>query len=109
MSKQLSKKQKQEEEEGEDESDIVAHADEDQDDETALPAKEKDDFLVLALSHRKFCKVRRFANKTFVDFREYYEKDGKLLPGKKGIMLNKSEWEAIKRQMADISAAFENH
>lgn len=37
------------------------------------------------LSKNRFIKVRNFRGKLFVDIREFYEKNGELLPGKKGI------------------------
>ncbi len=44
--------------------------------------------MEVALSDRRFLKVRTYNGRLQADFREYYEKDGQLLPGKKGIALN---------------------
>jgi len=68
---------------------------------------DKDDRFGCELSSKKFCKVRLYNSKKWVDFREYYEKDGKMLPGKKGLMLSREEWNQIKKHMADIDKAFE--
>lgn len=37
-----------------------------------------------------------------VDIREYYTKDGKDQPGRKGIALQKEQWEALKDNMDTI-------
>jgi len=48
--------------------------------------------------------VREFKGRLFVDFREFYEKDGKILPGKKGISLSASQWNKIKNLADDIDS-----
>ncbi|KAI6192222.1 hypothetical protein M3Y97_00313800 [Aphelenchoides bicaudatus] len=40
------------------------------------------------IGNNRFISVSMFKGKVFVNIREYYEKDGKLLPGKKGNFLN---------------------
>lgn len=37
------------------------------------------------LEKNRFVKVREFKGRLFVDIREFYEKNGELLPGKKGM------------------------
>lgn len=112
MSKQQFKRSKQEEESSEedqsedDQASSKQAQDQLEESDTLQPAKERDDLAVITLSSKKFAKVRKFAGKTYVDFREYYEKDGKMLPGKKGLMLNKAEWQNIKRNLAAIDNAF---
>ncbi|KAI6221925.1 Activated RNA polymerase II transcriptional coactivator p15-like protein [Aphelenchoides fujianensis] len=49
-----------------------------------------------------YVNVRSFKGKTYVDIREYYEKDGKLLPGKKGVALNTEQYEALKGLLETI-------
>ncbi|RUS88207.1 hypothetical protein EGW08_004039 [Elysia chlorotica] len=50
----------------------------------------------------RFATVSEFRGKTFVGIREFYEKDGKKLPGKKGISLTKDQWERLKDNISDI-------
>ena len=40
------------------------------------------------LENNRYVKVREFRGKVYVDIREFYEKDGELLPGKKGTPTN---------------------
>ncbi|KAG0724364.1 Activated RNA polymerase II transcriptional coactivator p15 [Chionoecetes opilio] len=46
--------------------------------------------------------VREFKSKLFVDVREFYEKDGELKPGKKGISLSAVQWNKLKSMIPDI-------
>lgn len=39
----------------------------------------------------KFACVKEFKGTVYVDIREYYEKDGNLLPGKKGMLFSESD------------------
>jgi len=49
--------------------------------------------------------VREFKGKIYVDIREHYEKDGKVLPGKKGISLSTTQWNKVKSLAEEIDAA----
>ncbi|XP_064100449.1 RNA polymerase II transcriptional coactivator-like isoform X2 [Macrobrachium nipponense] len=51
--------------------------------------------------------VREFKGRVYVDIREFYEKDGKVLPGKKGISLSTSQWGKVKSLMDSIDGAVE--
>eukprot|EP00216_Chloropicon_sp_CCMP2111_P002237 CAMPEP_0198240558 /NCGR_PEP_ID=MMETSP1446-20131203/5631_1 /TAXON_ID=1461542 ORGANISM="Unidentified sp, Strain CCMP2111" /NCGR_SAMPLE_ID=MMETSP1446 /ASSEMBLY_ACC=CAM_ASM_001112 /LENGTH=352 /DNA_ID=CAMNT_0043923297 /DNA_START=79 /DNA_END=1137 /DNA_ORIENTATION=+ len=66
--------------------------------------------LKLALSDTRFVKVRSFKGAWLVDVREYYTKDGNLLPGRKGISLSTSQWETLAgsaRAVTDALASAE--
>lgn len=43
-----------------------------------------------------------------MDIREYYEKDGETLPGKKGIALTHEMWNKLKMNATLIDEALEN-
>ncbi len=49
------------------------------------------------LGKNKFVDVREFKGMVLVDIREYYEKDGEMRPGKKGIALSAPQWEVSLR------------
>ncbi|KAF2495440.1 PC4-domain-containing protein [Lophium mytilinum] len=46
--------------------------------------------------------IAEFKGKTFVNIREYYEKDGKWLPGKKGIMLPPEQYTILLAALPQI-------
>lgn len=58
-----------------------------------------------SLGKNKMVKINEFRGTKYIDIREYYEKDGKTLPGKKGIMLNLQQFEKILESGKDIIAA----
>ncbi|KAI6748882.1 hypothetical protein HG531_007829 [Fusarium graminearum] len=57
------------------------------------------------LSNKRRVGVSDFSSKTFVNIREYYEKDGKTLPGKKGISLSIEQYNAFLKAVPRINAA----
>lgn len=57
---------------------------------------------LISLGARKFATVSEFRGKLFVNLREYYEKDGNMLPGKKGIALNMENWRNLLGKLDTI-------
>lgn len=54
------------------------------------------------LEGMRFVKVRKFRGKAMVDIREFYESNGELLPGKKGICLSLSQWRKFASLVSEI-------
>lgn len=50
-------------------------------------------------------RINEFRGKRSVDIREFYEKDGKVLPGKKGISLNGKQWRKLLEMSDEITQA----
>ncbi|XKL64347.1 hypothetical protein PGB90_004433 [Kerria lacca] len=59
-------------------------------------SKKKNEDEGWLLGNNRFVKVRDFRGKIIIDIREFYEKDGELLPGKKGIALTAKQWKTFK-------------
>ncbi|KAJ8730889.1 hypothetical protein PYW08_002302 [Mythimna loreyi] len=55
------------------------------------------------LQGKKLVKVREFKGKVYVDIREFYEKNGELLPGKKGISMTPEQWKKLLSLGDEIS------
>ncbi|KAG9251273.1 transcriptional Coactivator p15-domain-containing protein [Emericellopsis atlantica] len=72
----------------------------------AQPAgKDDDGHPYWDLSGKRRAGVSEFKNTNFVNIREYYEKDGKHLPGKKGISLSVEQYTALLKAIPGINAA----
>ncbi|EDW11169.1 RNA polymerase II transcriptional coactivator [Drosophila mojavensis] len=52
-------------------------------------------------------RINEFRGRKMVDIREHYEKDGKVLPGKKGISLTLSQWKKLLAVADDVTRALE--
>merc|ERR1719164_203820 len=74
-----------------------------EDDDYEGPYPEGDHTLLKHLSGKKFVTVSPFNGKMLVGIREYYEKDGKMLPGRKGISLTLDQWEKLASKARQIT------
>ena len=57
---------------------------------------------------KKRVTVRKFRGKTLVDIREYYDSNGELKPGRKGISLTLEQYEKLKKSIAAIDQAIDD-
>ncbi|VDH99836.1 Hypothetical predicted protein [Mytilus galloprovincialis] len=57
------------------------------------------------ISRNRWVSVSEFRGKVMVGIREFYEAEGELRPGKKGISLPLDQWEKLKNQFDDINEA----
>ncbi|AOW06107.1 transcriptional Coactivator p15-domain-containing protein [Yarrowia lipolytica] len=60
---------------------------------------------VFELGNDKRVTVREFKGRTLIDIRAFYEKDGKKLPGSKGISLTEAQFEELSEQVQSIQDA----
>ncbi|XP_075168773.1 single stranded-binding protein c31A [Haematobia irritans] len=53
-------------------------------------------------------RINEFRGKKLIDIREYYEKGGELLPGKKGISLSVTQWKKLLEVADEINQAVQD-
>ncbi|KAK9950182.1 hypothetical protein M0R45_005683 [Rubus argutus] len=61
-----------------------------------------DDIVVCEISKNRRVTVRNWNGKVIVDIREFYVKEGKQLPGKKGISLPMDQWNVLRSHVEEI-------
>ncbi|KAL4227482.1 Transcriptional coactivator [Mactra antiquata] len=57
------------------------------------------------IGRMRYVTVSEFRGKAMVGIREYYDKDGEMRPGKKGISLPLDQWKRLTDQIDDIDQA----
>lgn len=73
--------------------------------ESTSSGQKTKDGTVFELDAKKRVTVREFKGKTYIDIREFYEKNGEFLPGKKGISLQPELWRKLIGMADDINSA----
>ncbi|KAJ9177858.1 hypothetical protein P3X46_013021 [Hevea brasiliensis] len=68
-------------------------------------ADDSDDIVVCEISKNRRVTVRNWQGKVWIDIREFYLKDGKQLPGKKGISLSVDQWNVLRDHVEEIDKA----
>ncbi|XP_051127085.1 RNA polymerase II transcriptional coactivator KIWI-like [Andrographis paniculata] len=63
---------------------------------------ESDNIFICELSKNRKVSVRIWMGKVVVDIREFYIKDGKELPSKKGISLSLDQWKTLREHADEI-------
>ncbi|XP_017068478.1 RNA polymerase II transcriptional coactivator [Drosophila eugracilis] len=53
-------------------------------------------------------RINEFRGRKMVDIREYYEKNGENLPGKKGISLSIKQWKKLLEVAEEVTRAVED-
>ncbi|XP_022925285.1 RNA polymerase II transcriptional coactivator KIWI-like [Cucurbita moschata] len=68
-------------------------------------SEETDEIVVCEISKNRRVMVRNWQGKIVVDIREFYVKDGKEMPGKKGISLSLDQWNVLRNHVEEIDKA----
>ncbi|XP_031629371.1 RNA polymerase II transcriptional coactivator [Contarinia nasturtii] len=68
-------------------------------------AKKTDEGFSLEFGKNRRVTVSEFKGKVYVNIREYYNKDGAMVPGKKGISLTPEQWKTILERQTEINDA----
>ncbi|GLJ18582.1 hypothetical protein SUGI_0330870 [Cryptomeria japonica] len=105
-----SEEEEEEEEEEEDERPVKKQRKEKSKESGAaqkISTDDNGDLVICKLSDRRSVTIQNFRGQKLISIREFYEKDGKLLPSSKGISLKKEQWEAFKKGVPAIEAAIE--
>ncbi|CAH1376660.1 hypothetical protein MTP99_018065 [Tenebrio molitor] len=61
------------------------------------------------LGKNRFVKLTEFKGKWYVNIREFYNADGELRPGKKGIMLTMEQWHKFKEVVPELEDAIKRN
>lgn len=59
------------------------------------------------LEKQRQVRINEFRGRQYVDIREFYEKDGESLPGKKGISLTPAQWKKLLEVSDEVNRALE--
>ena len=73
------------------------------------PKVEAEDNMSWSLGKNRFVKLSEFKGKWYVNIREFYDADGELKPGKKGIMLTMEQWYKFKQIIPDLEESIQKN
>ncbi|KNC27683.1 RNA polymerase II transcriptional coactivator [Lucilia cuprina] len=59
------------------------------------------------LEKQRQVRINEFKGRKYVDIREFYEKNGESLPGKKGISLTLQQWKKLLEVADEVTRAVE--
>ncbi|XP_019234272.1 PREDICTED: RNA polymerase II transcriptional coactivator KIWI-like isoform X2 [Nicotiana attenuata] len=69
---------------------------------------DSDDADGIVVCENRRVSVRSFQGKIMVDIREFYVKDGKQMPGRKGISLSMDQWNVLRDHADEIDELVAN-
>nr|AFK40203.1 unknown [Lotus japonicus] len=67
--------------------------------------EDPDSIVVCEISKNRRVSVRNWQGRIVVDILEFYVKDGKQMPGKKGISLTMDQWNVLRNHIEEIDKA----
>ncbi|XP_018566122.1 activated RNA polymerase II transcriptional coactivator p15 [Anoplophora glabripennis] len=73
------------------------------------PSNSSEDENSWDLGKNRFVKLSEFKGKWYVNIREFYNDDGELKPGKKGIMLTMEQWQKFKNCISELDDAIKRN
>jgi hypothetical protein len=62
--------------------------------------------LMVELSSTRRVTVEQFKGSTVISMREFYQKEDKMLPGKKGITLTPPQWQTLYSNLGKLQTLF---
>ncbi|XP_030384464.1 RNA polymerase II transcriptional coactivator [Scaptodrosophila lebanonensis] len=76
----------------------------------SAPAKDSggDGATSWTLEKLRQVRINEFRGRKMVDIREFYEKDGEILPGKKGISLSITQWKKLLEVADEVNRAVDD-
>ncbi|KAI1188673.1 transcriptional Coactivator p15-domain-containing protein [Nemania serpens] len=74
----------------------------------ANPGKDDEGNSFWSLSNTRRVVIQDFKGKTYVNIREYFDSNGELRPGKKGIMLSLEQYNALLSAIPDVNAELQS-
>ncbi|KKY23039.1 putative rna polymerase ii transcriptional [Phaeomoniella chlamydospora] len=76
---------------------------------STVPSKDSEGNVYWELPSKRRVTITKFHGKTLVNIREYYEKDGKMLPGKKGVAMTMEVYAALIDLLPEIETALKEN